>query len=78
LFGGLFQPLHILLILIVALIVMGPGKLPCLGTGLGRGLRELKRILSPDNRDRMRSGANQVKSVVKSVLKLYYTLFSRK
>jgi sec-independent protein translocase protein TatA len=39
---GLLQPTHLVLILVVALIVLGPGKLGDLGGQLGRGMREFK------------------------------------
>ena len=35
-------PLEILLVLIVALVVFGPKKLPDLGRSLGKGIREFK------------------------------------
>ncbi len=43
--SGLFQPGHLLLILLIALIVFGPGKLPELGSALGQGIREFKRAI---------------------------------
>ncbi|HLI25611.1 MAG TPA: twin-arginine translocase TatA/TatE family subunit [Chloroflexota bacterium] len=43
--SGLFQPAHLLLILVIVLIVFGPGKLPELGSSLGRGIREFKRAV---------------------------------
>ena len=39
---GLFQPMHLLIIGVVALLVFGPKKLPELGKGLGEGIREFK------------------------------------
>jgi len=42
---GLFQPMHLLLVLAVALIVFGPGKLPDLGKALGESIRELRKAL---------------------------------
>lgn len=42
---GLFQPIHLIFILIIALIIFGPGKLPDLGRGLGKGIREFKEAL---------------------------------
>jgi sec-independent protein translocase protein TatA len=36
---GLFQPMHVLLILIIAALVFGPKKLPELGRNLGQGIR---------------------------------------
>ena len=38
-FEGLFQPTHLLVILVVCLLVFGPKKLPELGKGLGDGIR---------------------------------------
>jgi sec-independent protein translocase protein TatA len=40
--GGLLQPWHLIVILVIVLIVFGPGKLPDLGQSLGRGIREFK------------------------------------
>ncbi|MGO9865794.1 MAG: twin-arginine translocase TatA/TatE family subunit [Terriglobales bacterium] len=39
---GLFQPLHILLIIGIALLLFGPTKLADLGKGLGEGIRNFK------------------------------------
>ncbi len=39
---GLFSPLHLLLILGIALLVFGPSKLAGLGKGLGEGIRNFK------------------------------------
>ena len=35
---GLLQPMHLLLILAIALVVFGPKKLPELGKGLGEAI----------------------------------------
>ncbi len=45
-FEGLFQPMHMLIILAIALIFFGPGKLPELGAGLGKAMREFKKALA--------------------------------
>lgn len=45
-FEGLFQPMHLLIILVIALVVFGPGKLPELGAGLGKGIREFRKAMS--------------------------------
>jgi sec-independent protein translocase protein TatA len=47
-FEGLFQPMHMLIILVIALIVFGPKKLPELGAGLGKSIREFKKALSTE------------------------------
>ncbi len=49
-FRGLFQPMHLLIILAIVLIIFGPGKLPEIGASLGKGIRELKKALSPDEK----------------------------
>jgi len=41
-FEGMFQPMHLLLILGIALIVLGPKRLPDLGKGIGDGIRGFK------------------------------------
>jgi sec-independent protein translocase protein TatA len=38
-FEGLFQPMHLLVVLGIALLVFGPKRLPELGKGLGDGIR---------------------------------------
>ncbi len=43
---GLFQPLHLLLILFIVLIIFGPGKLPQIGEGLGKSIRGFKKAMS--------------------------------
>jgi sec-independent protein translocase protein TatA len=53
---GLFEPSHIIFILVIVLIIFGPGKLPELGKGLGKGIREFKEAikggLGGDNSDK--------------------------
>ena len=39
---GLFQPVHLLIIVGVALFFFGPAKLPELGKGLAEGIRNFK------------------------------------
>jgi len=41
-FEGLFQPMHLVIVLFIALLVFGPKKLPELGRGLGDGIRSFK------------------------------------
>ena len=42
---GLLRPTHLIFILAIVLIIFGPGKLPDLGRGLGKGIREFKDAL---------------------------------
>lgn len=50
-FEGLFQPMHLLVILGIALLVFGPRKLPELGKGLGEGIRGFKSALNDHDDD---------------------------
>ena len=44
-------PLELLLILVVALVVLGPQRLPEAARSVGRGMRELKESLQGDDDD---------------------------
>jgi sec-independent protein translocase protein TatA len=44
-------PMELIVILAIALIVLGPKKLPEVGRSIGRGMREFKQSLSGDSRD---------------------------
>jgi sec-independent protein translocase protein TatA len=50
-FEGLFQPMHLLVIFVIALLVFGPKKLPELGKGLGEGIRGFKDGLKDQSTD---------------------------
>lgn len=43
---GLFQPMHLIIILVIVLIIFGPGKLPELGSGLGKSIKAFKKALN--------------------------------
>ena len=44
-------PLEIAVVLVIALIVFGPKRLPELGKSMGKGIREFKGSLSMDDKD---------------------------
>src|ERR1700689_5140491 len=58
-FADIIQPTHLLLILVGALLVLGPKRLPEVGRSLGKGIRDFKgamagieehtNLLSPTN-----------------------------
>ncbi len=48
-FEGLFRPMHLLVILVIVLIVFGPGKLPEVGKSLGKAIRDLKAGMYDDS-----------------------------
>jgi len=43
--GELLTPTHLIIVLVVALLLFGPRKLPELGKGLGEGLRGFKEAI---------------------------------
>ena len=49
--GGLENPLHIILILVVVLMLFGAKRLPELGRSLGTGMRDFKQSLEGGDRD---------------------------
>jgi len=46
---GLFQPMHLIVILIIVLLIFGPKKLGELGKGLGEGIRNFKSSMNEGN-----------------------------
>lgn len=48
--GGI-GPLELIIVLVIALIVLGPKRLPEAGRSIGRGMREFKDSLSGSNHD---------------------------
>jgi sec-independent protein translocase protein TatA len=50
-FEGLFQPMHLLLILGIALLFFGPKRLPELGKGLGTSIRDFRDAMSGQKPD---------------------------
>ena len=47
---GILQPTHLIVILIVALVFLGPKRLPTAGRALGEGLKEFKDSISGEHR----------------------------
>jgi sec-independent protein translocase protein TatA len=47
----ILQPTHLIIILIVALIVLGPKRLPDAGRALGQGLKEFRTSISVGHDD---------------------------
>jgi sec-independent protein translocase protein TatA len=66
--GDLFSPMHLLVILVIALIVFGPGKLPELGSSLGKAIKEFKKIMNdpekPVTNDIVKSATNDPEKTV--------------
>ncbi len=49
--GDILQPTHLLLILVVALLVLGPKRLPEVGRSLGSGLRDFKAAINGESHE---------------------------
>ena len=45
------SPLEIIVLLVIALIVLGPQRLPEMARSVGRGMREFRTALTSDRRD---------------------------
>ena len=45
-------PMELVVILVIALVVLGPKKLPEVGRSVGKGMREFKESLSGESDDR--------------------------
>jgi sec-independent protein translocase protein TatA len=56
---GLFQPMHLILILVIVLIIFGPGKLPQLGESLGKSIRGFKKAMSEKDEDKSEAGKDE-------------------
>ena len=59
-FEGIFQPMHLIIILAIALIIFGPGKLPELGKGLGKSIREFKKAMSGEEQDTVKGVQKEI------------------
>lgn len=49
---GLFQPLHLLLIVAIALLIFGTSKFAAVGKGLGEGIRNFKSAMKEPEADK--------------------------
>ena len=58
-------PMEIILILIVALIIFGPRRLPELASGLGKAMREFRKMSSELTRDWTKEIAKEMQSGAK-------------
>lgn len=48
---GMITPTVAVIILVIALIIFGPGKLPELGKSLGRGIKEFKAATNEEEKE---------------------------
>ncbi|MGD0625491.1 MAG: twin-arginine translocase TatA/TatE family subunit [Thermodesulfobacteriota bacterium] len=43
---GLLRPQHLIIILGIVLLIFGPGRLPEMGAGIGKSIREFRKAMS--------------------------------
>jgi sec-independent protein translocase protein TatA len=48
---NILEPTHVIVVLVVVLLIIGPKRLPEAGRALGQGLKEFKNSISSDHRD---------------------------
>jgi len=61
---GALQPAHLIVILVIVLLIFGPGKLPELGKAMGDGLRELKKATGGEEHKDAATTAATITTVV--------------
>jgi sec-independent protein translocase protein TatA len=49
--GDIFQPTHLIFVLVVALLVLGPKKLPEVGRQLGSGIRDFRAAINGEHNE---------------------------
>jgi sec-independent protein translocase protein TatA len=56
---GLFQPLHLILIIAIALLVFGTSKFAAVGKGLGEGIRNFKSAMKDPEEAKKEAAAKE-------------------
>ena len=59
---GLLQPMHLLIILVIVLIIFGPGKLPELGGSIGKAIKGFKKAVT-DEEEKDVQGRSKAKKI---------------
>ena len=49
--GDILQPTHLIFVLVIALLVLGPKRLPEVGRSLGKGLRDFRTAVSGEEHE---------------------------
>jgi sec-independent protein translocase protein TatA len=60
---NILQPTHLLLVLVVALLVLGPKRLPEAGRALGKGLRDFRSAMSGEDHEPRQEVMSQTSTV---------------
>lgn len=60
---GLFQPLHLLLIIAIILLIFGTSKFSALGKGMGEGIRNFKSAMKEGEEPKKETKEEEEKKV---------------
>jgi sec-independent protein translocase protein TatA len=69
--GDILQPTHLIFVLVIALLVLGPKRLPEVGRSLGKGLRDFKAAINGED-DHVDAAQSQVSPPPDSVASAPY------
>ena len=56
--GNIITPIHLIFVLAIALLVLGPKRLPEAGRGLGEAIRNFKESISSEDRSLLDDSAD--------------------
>jgi sec-independent protein translocase protein TatA len=59
---GLFQPLHLILIIAIILLIFGTSKFSALGKGMGEGIRNFKAAMKDPEEEKKEKKEEEKKS----------------
>lgn len=68
-FEGIFQPMHLIVILVIVLIIFGPGKLPEMGSAIGKAIKGFKQAMNEPEKNlqrKRRKSKNKVKGTIRT------------
>jgi sec-independent protein translocase protein TatA len=57
---GSLSPIHWIIVLVIVLLIFGPGRLAGVGKGLGEGIRSFKKGLNTDEEEKKDDDAKQL------------------
>jgi sec-independent protein translocase protein TatA len=61
---GVLQPWHVIVILVIVLVIFGPGKLPMLGKAVGDTVKDFKKAVSDEPKSEEAAAAAPVTAAV--------------
>lgn len=65
-FEGLLQPMHLIVILAIVLIIFGPGKLPEMGSSLGKAIQGFKKAMK-EPEEAVKNVADKINNETKNI-----------